>query len=357
MGNLLPLPIINGTSKSLLIKNNNIQFSLIQGYRKTMEDFYSYYIDNKYLYLALFDGHGGSYVSSYLHNNFLKYLAKSIKSYNIDSYKSIDLLYNDIGKVIKNVYIEIDKLIYDNIDFSKSQGSTVVSTIITNNYIIFSHCGDSPVSAYNGKNIIYKSIDHKPINKKERDRIIKSGHKIINNRIDGIIDISRCLGDFKFKGLKSAIIPIPVVKIIKKDTCKFFILMTDGITNFISISEICNYIEYKLQISQDISSICDSILMRAIYNESSDNISICLTVIQKYMINDTLKNEYDNFIKHVNKIVVNEIKKKPQIYLNKDPKIIRILKLIKSLDSKSFKFSLAYEFRLISDILDKHEIF
>lgn len=51
------------------------------------------------------------------------------------------------------------------------------------------------------------SIDHKPNDKIELDRIIKAGGFVQYNRVNGTLSLSRALGDFKFKTGGSEIPP------------------------------------------------------------------------------------------------------------------------------------------------------
>ena len=43
------------------------------------------------------------------------------------------------------------------------------------------------------------SFDHKPENEEERERIEKAGSVITDGRVDGNLNLSRSLGDLKYK--------------------------------------------------------------------------------------------------------------------------------------------------------------
>lgn len=43
------------------------------------------------------------------------------------------------------------------------------------------------------------SVDHKPEDKIELARITKAGGEVYNGRINGNINLSRCMGDFEYK--------------------------------------------------------------------------------------------------------------------------------------------------------------
>jgi serine/threonine protein phosphatase PrpC len=47
---------------------------------------------------------------------------------------------------------------------------------------------------------IEMSIDHKPESQIEIDRIEKSGSTITDGRVDGNLNLTRSLGDLKYKG-------------------------------------------------------------------------------------------------------------------------------------------------------------
>jgi protein phosphatase 1G len=65
-----------------------------------------------------------------------------------------------------------------------------------------SNAGDSrAVLAKNGV-AIDLSIDHKPENPGERSRIVKAGSTITEGRVDGNLNLSRSLGDLKYKKAK-----------------------------------------------------------------------------------------------------------------------------------------------------------
>lgn len=82
-------------------------------------------------------------------------------------------------------------------------GCTANVILIDNNKrLIVSNAGDSRcVLARNGA-AVPLSFDHKPENEIERQRIENSGSTIIEGRVDGNLNLSRSLGDLKYKQKK-----------------------------------------------------------------------------------------------------------------------------------------------------------
>lgn len=65
--------------------------------------------------------------------------------------------------------------------------------------IFVSNAGDSRcVMGKNGKSV-EMSIDHKPEDQTEIDRITKAGSTISEGRVDGNLNLTRSLGDLKYK--------------------------------------------------------------------------------------------------------------------------------------------------------------
>jgi serine/threonine protein phosphatase PrpC len=78
-------------------------------------------------------------------------------------------------------------------------GCTACVALITDNEIICANAGDSRcVLSDNGK-AIEMSIDHKPDNAGEKARIEKAGGFVEDNRVKGVLNLSRSLGDLEYK--------------------------------------------------------------------------------------------------------------------------------------------------------------
>ena len=81
----------------------------------------------------------------------------------------------------------------------KISGSTGCVVLIANNIIYTANIGDSRAVINNNHVAIALSDDHKPYKKIEKDRIEKAGHFVKNNRVDGVISLSRAFGDIYIK--------------------------------------------------------------------------------------------------------------------------------------------------------------
>ena len=73
-------------------------------------------------------------------------------------------------------------------------GTTANVVLIKNEYFYVSNAGDCLSVLYKNGKAIRLNTEHKVTNFQEKNRIINSGTKIINDRIDGKLNLSRAIG-------------------------------------------------------------------------------------------------------------------------------------------------------------------
>ena len=79
-------------------------------------------------------------------------------------------------------------------------GCTACVILITKHSIFCANAGDSrAILALKNKQIVELSYDHKPDNQDEEQRIKRAGGFVEHGRAQGIISVSRAIGDWRFK--------------------------------------------------------------------------------------------------------------------------------------------------------------
>lgn len=67
------------------------------------------------------------------------------------------------------------------------------------NTIYVANAGDSRSALSRNGKIVELSRDHKPEDPEEERRIVAAGAKVEKGRINGHLNLSRCLGDYHYK--------------------------------------------------------------------------------------------------------------------------------------------------------------
>ena len=321
-----------------IVKNYNedrvIVVSQIQKPQKTIHRTWP-----KMSYFAVFDGHGGESCSEYLKNNFLDYLIEN-KNFPHDIKTSITETFD---KLEDEFYEKNKQKPKDQIDNS---GSCALVAIMTENKIYIGNIGDSRaiMSLNNGTKVKQLTIDHKPNNLKEFERITKNGGKVYidedikedeNGKLDesklnfitekndfnkykcqkevifrhfpSHLAVVRSIGDIKVKkpefgALKGNIIHTPEVFVYDySPSYDFMVMGCDGIFDDLSNEEIIGAAwhvfknkakekNYDLNLLTEDS--CDMIIKYAMDVMTSDNLS-CIVIgmegVQKFISLKKLK--------------------------------------------------------------------
>lgn len=77
---------------------------------------------------------------------------------------------------------------------AKNMGTTANILFIKNNYLYLANVGDSMAVAFKNGEAVRLNNEHKVTLPSESSRISKSGAKVINNRIEGRLNLTRAIG-------------------------------------------------------------------------------------------------------------------------------------------------------------------
>jgi protein phosphatase 2C family protein 2/3 len=115
------------------------------------------------------------------------------------------------------------------------------------------NAGDSRAFASVRGRVQNLSIDHKPTNEKERQRIEAAGGRVRQNRVEGNLALSRALGDFEFKENKEksaeeqmiTAYPDVDVRELTADH-EFVVLACDGIWDVLSNEKVLEFVRTRI---------------------------------------------------------------------------------------------------------------
>lgn len=148
-------------------------------------------------------------------------------------------------------------------------GCTAVVAILKDNELYVANAGDSRCVLCRDGQAVELSLDHKPEDEPEMERIVKAGGKVTaDGRVNGGLNLSRALGDHAYKQNKvlppqeQMISALPDIRHItiepKKD--EFMVLACDGIWNFMSSQDVIQFIRNRLSHNDaNLSKICEEL--------------------------------------------------------------------------------------------------
>ena len=132
--------------------------------------------------------------------------------------------------------------------------------------IFVANAGDSPCVISRAGKAVAGSEDHKPQQDREKDRIVKAGGFVNGvGRVNGNLNLSRSLGDLKYKGDKNLppaeqiITALPDVREFKRTPeDEFMILACDGIWDCMSNQDAVDFVRGKLAGGEPLASITEA---------------------------------------------------------------------------------------------------
>lgn len=246
------------------VKSLGISHDKNSRYRRTMED--AHIFVDKYGgvdtqgYFAVYDGHGGrgavEFVEKNLHENVLAELNK-------DPSKPLEALVQG--------HLETDKQIAENkIQYS---GTTTVVALIRieedgTKKLYAANAGDARAVLCRGGKAIRLTKDHKGNDEEEIERINKAGGFVVMHRVNGVLAVTRSLGDIAMKAFVTGEPYTREETLTEEDT--HLILACDGIWDVISDQESCDIVAEH----EACSEASRALMITSLKKGSTDNISV-----------------------------------------------------------------------------------
>ncbi|CAK9820431.1 Protein phosphatase 1E [Anthophora plagiata] len=222
-------------------------------------------------YYAVFDGHAGQDAAVYCATHLHQYLAESI------------YYPTDPERALRDAFITTDAQFLEK---SKTQrvcgGTTAVCTLILNKKLYVAWVGDSTATLIKHDSVIQLVNPHRLHREDEVQRIRKMGGVVMRSmgimRVNGILGISRAIGDVPYKPFVSG---EPEIKSIPLDgTEDFLVLATDGLTDYLEPAEILTILYYEIQQNPNGFKRAHQILLQwAKHAGSKDNITVVVVLL------------------------------------------------------------------------------
>eukprot|EP00759_Apiculatamorpha_spiralis_P013986 PhF_6_TR20779/c0_g1_i1/m.29825/K14803/PTC2_3; protein phosphatase PTC2/3 len=259
----------------------------MQGWRRTMEDGHCSHINfvspGHHLF-GVFDGHCGKESAEYCANHFAEHFETALRSFGV--------LWKDsptiVQSALQGAFMQCDEALKAHAGRS---GTTACVVFLTPSHIFCANAGDSRavLSKKLGREIKPLSVDHKPTTLSEAQRIRDAKGFVWNRRVNGVLALSRALGDFSFKQCatqkpeKQAVTAYPDVTCHERSEDgeeDFIVLACDGIWDVLTNDQAVQHIHSIGDVAW--SQKCQRLLMRCLspspYGIGCDNMTATIIV-------------------------------------------------------------------------------
>jgi len=233
---------------------------------------------NQFSLAGIFDGHNGWRCSQYLSQNLAPNLVlhEGFCTDTKDKQKGLEAALLDVFHTLDD---EVCDFLHKEDDHS---GSTAVVAVYDGrrHILTVASTGDSMCVLSRGGRAVKHNRMHRFNEDDECKRVLASGGSIVNNRLNGLLAVSRSFGDIPFKerGLprsKAPLIATPeIISEVITPMTEFAIIATDGLWDIISPQEAVNFIRKNLLKKQDLQEAARSLCKEALSKGSVDNVTV-----------------------------------------------------------------------------------
>jgi len=218
----------------------------------------------------VFDGHGGKDAAHFVRDNLPRVIVE-------DSDFPLQL-----EKVVRRSFIQIDGQFAETCSHHSS-GTTALTAMIFGRSLLVANAGDCRAVLSRGGTAIEMSMDHRPCSLTEKLRIESRGGYVDDGYLNGLLGVTRALGDWHLEGMKevgepggplSAEPELKMITLTKDD--EFLIIGSDGIWDVFSNQNSVDFARRRLQEHNDVKLCCKEIVEEAIRRGASDNLTAVL---------------------------------------------------------------------------------
>lgn len=262
-------------------------------------------------YFAIFDGHAGKQAARWCGNNLHNLIEQAIVTQESENKQKLEKNH-DFRDTLNDSFIKADELI--NEEGSGNSGCTAAVVVLVwesseesnlndpndlndndksknidtcLDYIIQKHrrmlytanVGDLRIILFRNGQAYRLTYDHKASDINEINRIRENGGLIMKNRVNGVLAVTRSLGDSYMKNFVVGK-PFTTSTEINSDD-EFMILACDGVWDVISDIKACHVVKQSLDEFNDPQLAAKTLCQIAMDNSTTDNITVMVVKFDK----------------------------------------------------------------------------
>ncbi|CAE6415236.1 unnamed protein product [Rhizoctonia solani] len=251
-----------------------------RGQRRTMEDAYSFIVDFADVrgqgYFAIFDGHAGKHAAEWCGQNFHKKLLVNLAEFNEPIPDILNRTFHSVDRELSEMAAQGTThsgctAVTAFLRLEDADGKAVSDPNTPSRRVLYTaNAGDARGVLCRGGKAVRLTYDHKGSDKQEAKRIVDAGGFVLNNRVNGVLAVTRSLGD---SAMKEFVVGSPYTTETElSDDDEFVILACDGLWDVADDQAAVDLVRKSAPNSaQDAAKI---LLDHALSSFSMDNVSV-----------------------------------------------------------------------------------
>ncbi|XP_062208973.1 probable protein phosphatase 2C 2 [Phragmites australis] len=227
-------------------------------------------------FYGVFDGHGGSDAAAYMKKHAMR-LFFADDEFPQTSQED-GAFAESVEDSIRKAFLRADLALADDSVINRSAGTTALTALVLGRQLLVANAGDCRAVLCRKGVAVEMSRDHRPTYDAERQRVVESGGYIEDGYLNGVLSVTRALGDWDMKmpqGLSSPLIAEPeILWTTLTEDDEFLIIGCDGIWDVMTSQHAVSTVRKGLRRHDDPERCARELAMEAKRLETFDNLTV-----------------------------------------------------------------------------------
>ncbi|XP_047968724.1 probable protein phosphatase 2C 2 [Salvia hispanica] len=229
-------------------------------------------------FYGVFDGHGGPEAAAYVKKHAMRFFFEDgdfPQASEVD-----DDFVLEVENCLRKAFLLADMALAEDSSVSTSSGTTALTALIVGRLLMVANAGDCRAVLCRKGEAIDMSQDHRPTYTSERRRVEELGGFIDDGYLNGVLSVTRALGDWDMKlprGSSSPLIAEPEFRqITLTEDDEFLIIGCDGIWDVLSSQQAVSLVRRGLRRHDDPEQCAKDLVMEALRLNTFDNLTVII---------------------------------------------------------------------------------
>ncbi|KAI5674866.1 hypothetical protein M9H77_05816 [Catharanthus roseus] len=235
-------------------------------------------------FYAVFDGHGGAEAAAFVRKNAIRLFFEDA---NFPQASEVnDEFLEEVENSLRKGFLIADLALADDCGVSSSSGTTALTALVLGRLLMVANAGDCRAVLCRKGEAIEMSQDHRPSYALERRRVEELGGFIDDGYLNGVLSVTRALGDWDMKfprGSASPLIAEPEFRqIMLTEEDEFLIIGCDGIWDVMSSQQAVSMVRRGLRRHDDPEQCAKDLVTEALRLHTFDNLTVIIVCFTSF---------------------------------------------------------------------------